>query len=193
MVRPRRRWWRTVLASAIAAACLVGLLALVWLFLEQGAHGAAEWASVIGALIAAAGFATPLASRAMRRVRSGVVRADQSVVDTAAEELARALQVQWRDEARNRRLQDPRPMPVPLRLADYELADHVDMVFPPQGNQLGGAAAASAWASRASSDIAEAYERLPHKRLAVLGSPRVWQIHSGDHFDIGHSAEAAGR
>jgi NACHT domain len=170
MVRRRRRWRRTVLASAIIATCTVGLLALVWLFLVQGAHGAAEWASVIGALIAAAGFATPLVSRAMRRIRSGSVRADQSVVDTAAEELARALQVQWRDEARNRRLQDPRPMQVPLRMADYELADHVDLVFTSHGDQLGGTASASAWASSASSDVAGAYERLPHKRLVVLGS-----------------------
>jgi len=55
MVRPRRRRWRIVLASAIAAACLLGLLALVLLFLVQAPHGAAQWASVIGALIAVAG------------------------------------------------------------------------------------------------------------------------------------------
>ena len=169
--RARRRRWRIVLASAIAVACLVGLLALALLFLVQGQHGAAQWASVIGALIAAAGFVIPLASRAMRRISSGAVRADQSVLETAAEELARALQVQWRDEARSRRLQDPRAMPVPWTLADSELADHVDLVFPKQGNQPGGATFARAWASGAVSDVAEAYEGLAHKRLVVLGSP----------------------
>lgn len=143
-------------------------MGLFWL---QGAHGAAEWASVLGALIAAAGFVTPFASRAVRRVQSDRAYVDQTVVNRASDDLARALHVQWSDEARKRRLRDPLPMPVHWKQADDELADYRDTVLAPNPNQLGGAVTPSASASDRLSDVPEAYERLPRKRLVVLGPP----------------------
>jgi hypothetical protein len=148
------------------------LLTIVALLYRQGAEKAAEWAGVLGSVTALAAFTEPLVERAM--TRSSAAKTGGSEVadlDRAAEQLAGVVGGQWRDEARMRRLQDPWPLPLQWKAADEDLADHTDVVFKhwPQGSTP-----TAAGPETLSGQLAEAvdlYERLPGKRLVVLGPP----------------------
>jgi energy-coupling factor transporter ATP-binding protein EcfA2 len=168
----RRLRRRSLVVSAIAVVWSGALLTIVAFLYKQGAEKAAAWAGVLGSVTAVAAFTEPLVERAI--ARSTVKKTDGSEVaglHRAAEQLADVVRSQWRDEARMRRLQDPWPLPLRWTAAEEDLADHADVVFRnrPQGNaptatgpetlpgQLAGAV--------------DLYERLPGKRLVVLGPP----------------------
>ena len=133
----RRRRRRSLIVTVIAVVWSAALLTVVALLYKQGAQKAAEWAGVLGSVTALAAFTEPLVERAM--ARSSVTETGGSEVaelDRAAEQLARVVRGQWRDEARMRRLQDPWPLPLRWTAAEEDLADHADLVFThwPQGS-----------------------------------------------------------
>jgi hypothetical protein len=168
----RRRRRRSLVVTVIAVVWSAALLTVVALLYKQGAEKAAEWAGVLGSVTALAAFTEPLVERAM--ARSSVTETGGSEVaelHRAAEQLARVVRGQWRDEARMRRLQDPWPLPLRWTAAEEDLADHADLVFThwPQGS-----AQTANGPETLSGQLAEAvdlYERLPGKRLVVLGPP----------------------
>jgi hypothetical protein len=168
----RRRGRRSLIVSFIAVVWSAALLAIVALLYRQGAQKAAEWAGVLGSVTALAAFSEPLVERAV--ARSSVRKTGGSEVaglHGAAEQLAGVVRSQWLDESRMRRLQDPWPLPLQWTAAEEDLADHADVVFKhwPQGN-----APPATGPETLSGQLAEAvdlYERLPGKRLVVLGPP----------------------
>ena len=175
--RRRRRWRRrSLIVSIIAVLWSAALLAIVALLYKQGAQKAAEWAGVLGSVTALAAFTEPLVERAVARSSikkpGGSEPADQVAgLHRAAEQLAHVVHSQWSAEARMRRLQDPWPLPLRWTAAEEDLADHADVVFKhwPQGS-----APTATGPETLSGQLAEAvdlYERLPGKRLVVLGPP----------------------
>lgn len=168
----RRRRRRSLVVSVIAVVWSAALLTIVALLYRQGAQKAAEWAGVLGSVTALAAFTEPLVERAVSR--SSVKKtsgSEEAGLHGAAEQLARVVRSQWLDEARMRRLQDPWPLPLQWVAAEEDLADHADVVFMrgPQASAL-----TATGPETLSGQLAEAvdlYERLPGKRLVVLGRP----------------------
>jgi hypothetical protein len=168
----RRLRRRSLIVSAIAVVWSAALLTIVAVLYKQGAQKAAEWAGALGSVTALAAFTEPLVERAV--ARSFVKKTDGSAgagLHRAAEQLALVARSQWRDEARMRRLQDPWPLPLRWTAAEEDLADHAEVVFKhwPQGS-----APTAASLETLSGELAEAvalYERLPGKKLVVLGPP----------------------
>ena len=168
----RRRGRRSLIVSVIAVVWSAALLTVVALLYKQGAEKAAEWAGVLGSVTALAAFTEPLVERAV--ARSTVKKtsdSEEASLHSAAEQLAHVVRSQWLDEARMRRLQDPWPLPLQWTAAEEDLADHADVVFKrwPQESTPSGTGPETL-----SGQLAEAvdlYERLPGKRLVVLGPP----------------------
>ena len=168
----RGRGRRSLIVSVVAVVWSAALLTIVALLYKQGAQKAAEWAGALGSVTALAAFTEPLVERAV--ARSTVRKTGGSEVadlHDAPEQLARVVRSEWLDEARMRRLQDPWPLPLQWTAAEEDLADHADVVFKhwPQGS-----APAATGPETLSGQLAESvdlYERLPGKRLVVLGPP----------------------
>jgi NACHT domain-containing protein len=161
--RSGRRPLVYVVAGTLVAALLTAAIVLV----AQGVEHASKWAGVLGAVTALAGFATPLAERVI--TRAGAVADEAAVCARAAEDLARIVQAQWREETVVRRLQHPWPLPVAWVEGDPGLADHPDLVFSlavaPGRPGVPGALAGVL------DDAAEVYRRLPRRRMVVIGAP----------------------
>jgi DNA polymerase III delta prime subunit len=92
-------------------------------------------------------------------------------IDEAAEQLADAVQAQWREESKIRRLQDPWPLPVRWTASDPELADHLESVLASPATQRRDNTVSNFYLSGKLDEAVDAFERLPHKRLVVLGPP----------------------
>jgi hypothetical protein len=97
----------------------------------------------------------------------GVVRPPAAVgiaeLDRLCDDLAGVVHGQWRAEERFRRLQDPAPIPIRWEPCDRpELEDHpVNIGFAAPGPERGGRL----------EEIAGAFDRVPSRRLVVLGEP----------------------
>ncbi|MGW0886522.1 NACHT domain-containing protein, partial [Streptomyces sp. NPDC002671] len=108
-------------------------------------------------------------------------RAEASAVDlgTAADRLTQAVKNQWDDEAAIRRLNDPYPLPVAWRAADpdlvegWELLCEVARAWPggPPGDPAQWPAAAAGLAGADGQIGAVFAQRVPTRRLVVLGAP----------------------
>jgi len=162
--------------SSIALLWSAVLLTFVALLFVWDAKNAPRWAVVLGTLTALAGLTASFAERAVawvsgRRRRQPGEGEKLAGLRRAAEELADAVRDEWREEARTRRLQDPWPLPLRWTAAEADLADHVDVVFkpPPEGGL--SAAAGPDSLSGQLADAVELYERLPSRRLVILGVP----------------------
>jgi hypothetical protein len=171
--RRRELRWR-MLVTVLFSAWTGGVVSVIALILVQGIEKAGKWAAVLGALTAFAALCVTLGERTFK-VLSRAHQADGDILvaelDVAGDRLAAAVQEQWREEARTRRLQDPWPLPVRWTAADPGLADHVDAVFgAPPGAAAGSYLSPDSLAGHLS-DAVTAFERLPHKRLVVLGRP----------------------
>ncbi|GAA0504586.1 hypothetical protein Ade02nite_70350 [Paractinoplanes deccanensis] len=146
------------------AACLATVAAVL---VAQGVEHASRWAGVLGACTALAGFSAPWAERTVTRLRQArEVRSESEEAEAcakAADDLARVVRAQWREEASVRRLQDPWPLPVSWAEADPDLADHPSLVF----GEPGAAGPRPGELSQA----ARIYTRIPTGRMVVLGAP----------------------
>ncbi|MDI5973271.1 NACHT domain-containing protein [Streptomyces sp. SL13] len=108
-------------------------------------------------------------------------RAESAVVDldAVADQLARAVQKQWDNEAEIRRVNDPYPLPVAWRAADADLVEpwhalaDLARAWPggPPGDPARWPADATGLAGE-DAQIGEVFsQRLPTRRLVVLGEP----------------------
>jgi hypothetical protein len=177
--RRRQQRWR-MLVALFFSAWVGGVVSVVALILVQGVDKAGKWAEVLGALTAFAALCITLGERTFK-VLSRARQADDDIpaeeLDAAGNSLAAAVQKQWREEARTRRLQDPWPLPVRWTAADPALADHIDAVFtaapgsPPESHPSPDSLSSPDSLGGHLSDAVAAFERLPHKRLVVLGRP----------------------
>ncbi|MGC7095198.1 helix-turn-helix domain-containing protein [Amycolatopsis lurida] len=95
----------------------------------------------------------------------GRLPAVPAAVSAAADDLARVIAAQLRREEELRRVHDPFPLPVRWRQAPEHLADHWDNVC----RVPAGVTAAPLDLSGEVGDTAEAYRRVPSRRLVVLG------------------------
>jgi hypothetical protein len=146
------------------------------LLFTQDAEKAAWWAIGLGMVLATAGLAPLFVRRVGAHVSGasagGAERAGQLAgLRRAAEQLADAVRSQWRDEARTRRLQDPWPLPLRWIPAREDLADHADVVFKPLSPARPAVTAGPDSLSGQLAEAVDVYERLPNKRLVVLGPP----------------------
>jgi NACHT domain len=86
-------------------------------------------------------------------------------LDQAAEDLAVAVQEQWRDEEKFRRLQDPFPLPVRWTRANAAVTDH-------WGNVCGQSTAGEPVNLDGQLDhVVDVFDQVPSGRLVVLGKP----------------------
>lgn len=85
--------------------------------------------------------------------------------DHAAEQLARTVQRQWRDEEMHRRIHDPFPLPVRWRNAPEELFDHWSNILQAPPEEL---PSPLDLAGRLEG-VVEAFDRIPSKRLVIFG------------------------
>ena len=70
-----------------------------------------------------------------------------------------------------RRLQDPWPLPLQWTAAEEDLADHADVVFKSWPQESVPTAIGPETLSGQLTEAVDLYERLPGKRLVVLGPP----------------------
>ncbi|MEV4339079.1 hypothetical protein [Streptomyces sp. NPDC049590] len=111
-------------------------------------------------------------------LRSGKTRPAPTHLGDMADQLAQGVRHQWEAEARLRRLNDPFPLPVAWEAADANLVESWTQLkelaedWPGQSPE-----AASAWAlspaglAGKGGDIIQVFERVPTRRLVVLGEP----------------------
>ncbi|WAU78526.1 NACHT domain-containing protein (plasmid) [Streptomyces sp. Qhu-G9] len=141
--------WGTALIIA-AAVILVAALN------EKGLTDPEILIAVLGFLVAAFGM--------VRTLLHDVAKAEHEAssperLDHLAGRLADAVKDEWKEEWRRRRLQDPDPLPVPWALPEPWLSDASgdwdDTVDP-----------SDRWGN-----IAEVFNRVPSRRMVVLGAP----------------------
>jgi NACHT domain len=171
MTGNRNRTRRGLLLVLVLVAWAITVAAVSVALLIPGATDVTTWATVVGTTTAIAGVVAPLAEKGMSRAlppSPAAVKGQQvRAIDQAAEDLAEAVQLQWLDEARTRRLQDPWPLPVQWARADRSLSDQnaVDTGLPTVIASIEGTL------TDTGSRLAEFYEGLRYRRLVVLGEP----------------------
>ncbi|WP_346099749.1 NACHT domain-containing protein [Streptomyces olivaceiscleroticus] len=119
-----------------------------------------KWTSVLSFLVTLITLFMNLTTSA-QEVRLGA--AEQ--IDEAAEDLARAVQLQWSEEERLRRLRDPFPLSVRWDAAEGAVTDGWSGLLGPSN-----AATATDPAGHLE-QVVDVFERIPSKRLVVLGEP----------------------
>ncbi|MFF8431710.1 NACHT domain-containing protein [Streptomyces sp. NPDC016566] len=111
-------------------------------------------------------------------VRLGKKEPAHARLEDVADQLAHAVRQQWEAEAQLRRLNDPFPLPVAWETADADLVEsctHLTELAQDWPGQSPGAD--SGWAlspaglAGKGGDIIEVFERVPTRRLVVLGEP----------------------
>ncbi|MEU5896485.1 NACHT domain-containing protein [Streptomyces venezuelae] len=163
-MRGRNIWTRRRLWTAVGCATLVVLA--ITLRQVGGEHGGqvqydgpAFAVSVVGVLVSFVALLVDILRR------TDPPPDPVAVLRQTADALAEAVRVQWAQEARLRRLQDPEPLNVRWRRADRLLADDTRNIRrgrPVPEPRPGDTCLAS---------IATAFEEVPSRRMVVLGSP----------------------
>ncbi|MFD6432622.1 NACHT domain-containing protein [Streptomyces venezuelae] len=163
-MRGREVWTRRKLWVGVGCAALVVLAVTLRRVVggqgEQAQYdGPAFLVSVIGVMVSVAALLVDILRRTDTPPEPG------AVLRQTADALAEAVRVQWAQEARLRRLQDPTPLNVRWRWADRLLADDTRNIRrgrPVPEPRPGDDCLAS---------IATAFEEVPSRRMVVLGSP----------------------
>lgn len=160
--------WAGVLMVGGASA---GLAAYVD---HVGLDDADKSASVFGAFVGLIGTFALFWDRVLaRRATSTVGRLEDS-----ADALAQAVRTQWEEEYKLRRLNDPYPLPVSWRAADFDLMEEWSLLEAtaadwPNGSRRDtqGWATSAPEISGAGGEILSILNKVPTKRLVVLGEP----------------------
>jgi hypothetical protein len=98
-------------------------------------------------------------------------------LEYVADELAQGVRQQWEAEAQVRRLNDPFPLSVEWGAAEADLMEPWPHLKELAKDWTGQSSTNSAWAvsprglAGSGGDIAQAFERLPTRRLVILGEP----------------------
>jgi hypothetical protein len=150
-----QRWRLTVWVGAVAVTSSVLVVSL-----RNGDLGkTGPLTAVLGFCVAVAGLAVNL----LRDVRGGDVAASsRDQMELAVEQLAAAVHEQWTLEWRLRRLQDPHALEVHWAAAEPWLTDHWE--------NIGSGTAAGDLADQLN-NVTQTFDRVPSKRLVVLGDP----------------------
>ncbi|MET8685411.1 NACHT domain-containing protein [Streptomyces sp. NPDC004732] len=163
-MRGREVWTRRRLWVGVGCAALVVLaITLRQVGGGQGEEvqydGPAFVVSVVGVMVSVVALLVDILRRPDTPPDLG------AVLRQTADALAEAVRVQWAQEARLRRLQDPKPLNVRWRWADRLLADDVRNI------RCGGPAPEPLPGGNCLTSIAPAFEEVPSRRMVVLGSP----------------------
>ncbi|WP_367131795.1 NACHT domain-containing protein [Saccharothrix sp. HUAS TT1] len=147
----------------ILAGVLLPAIGLTLVLGGKSLEIADQTASVIGA---AAGVGALLLGVLQERRHQRTTRQGRSVdLDELADRLAETVAAQWSDEERVRGVHDPFPLPVRWTNAPDHLADHWAAIHrTPRRDEpvdLTGHLA----------DVVDVFERIPSRRLVVLGKP----------------------
>jgi NACHT domain len=154
-----RRWW-TPRAAIIMWVC--ALLGTVLVFiLAKDLDEVVKWASVLGFFVALIGLFDRLTPRVPQNSGSGLAQR----LDQATEDLAMAVQEQWRDEEKFRRLQDPFPLPVSWTAPNAAVTDHWENV---RGQSPAGE---PVHLDGQLDHVVDVFDQVPSGRLVVLGKP----------------------
>ncbi|MET8654291.1 NACHT domain-containing protein [Nocardia aurea] len=152
---------------ATASAAIAGLLVWVWF-----ASGWETTGKVAGAATAVIGVMSTVAARWPRR---------QSAADpaTALEASATAVREQWQTEEKLHRLADPRPLPLRWTTCARDgVMDYWEVIRGVEGREtpidLDGRL----------DDIIDIFERIPSRRLVVLGEPGAGKSVLAMHFTL---------
>lgn len=157
-------WTRRRLWAGVACTTLV-VLALTLRRVGGGNgdqvqyDGPAFVVSVVGVLVSVVALLVDILRRTDTPPDPG------AVLRQTADALADAVRVQWAQEARLRRLQDPEPLNVRWRWADRLLADDTRNI------RRGRPAPEPRPDDNCLASIATAFEEVPSRRMVVLGSP----------------------
>jgi hypothetical protein len=120
-----------------------------------------KWASILGSFVALTSLLASFTPHTPQDPGAGHAQR----LDQATEDLAMAVQRQWRDEEKFRRLQDPFPLPVSWTAADAAVTDHWGNVSRKcsvvEPMHLGGQL----------DHVVEVFDQVPSGRLVVLGKP----------------------
>ena len=150
---------RRVRSGLGLAAILILLAAGTWLLSSylraKGMAWAGNFGSFASAVLGVAALLTPIGSRLLGGVR-GPPPVSRIDIPQARDDLAAALAMQWADEERLRRINDPRPLPVRW---DAGPAEALAQGAPALPDGLAGQF----------DDIAQLFGRLPSRRLVILG------------------------
>ncbi|WP_336214058.1 NACHT domain-containing protein [Nonomuraea sp. LPB2021202275-12-8] len=149
-MRRQSRNWRRVVAFLLLVTAAGAVVAAL---LIKGLDYANQLSGVLGLTALGASVVT-------WAKRSRPHPPDPERLDRAAALLRSVVHVRCRAEAASRGLLDPRPLRVVWKATEREVSDHADVV----GGALKGG----------SDDVprlAQAFLRLPHRRLAIIGPP----------------------
>ena len=163
-MRGREVWTRRRLWVGVGCAALVVLaVTLRRVGGEQGEQaqydGPAFVVSVVGVLVSVAALLLDVLRRTDAPPEPGVV------LRQTADALAEAVRVQWSQEARLRRLQDPKPLNVRWTRADRLLTDDTRNI------RRGRPVPEPRPGDNCLASIATTFEDVPSRRMVVLGSP----------------------
>ena len=137
------------------------LAAVVVFIVVKDPDEVVRWTSILGFFVALISLLASITPRAPQNPGPGLTQR----LNQAAEDLAAAVEQQWRAEERLRRVQDPFPLPVRWAAADTVVTDHWATVW-------GSAAGREAVSLSGQLDrIVDVFNRVPSGRLVVLGKP----------------------
>lgn len=108
---------RRLIASAVLLMMAAGLFFLAVFLRARGLEVADKISSVLALFVALVALLQEPGRRMWIRLRGSESTVSYLSIDQALRDLADALEVQWRAEEEVRRINDPRPMPVPWRVA----------------------------------------------------------------------------
>jgi NACHT domain len=152
--------WRRPRGAVIAWVCVPLGTALVFA-LAKDLNEIVKWASILSFFVALISLLTKFTPRELENPGQDLAQR----LDQAMENLAMAVQKQWRDEEKSRRLQDPFPLPVSWTAAEAAVADHWENVY---GQSTAGE---PVHLDGELSDVVDVFGRVPSGRLVVLGKP----------------------
>jgi NACHT domain len=145
---PRAKWYGALLGSVIVFALARNLNAMV------------QWASILSFFATLVGLLLSMTPQSQ-----GPTLGLAAQLDAAVEDLAAAVEQQWRAEERLRRLQDPFPLPVRWTAADALVTDHWGNI------RMESSASGPLQIDGRLPDIVDVFNRVPSRRLVILGSP----------------------
>jgi hypothetical protein len=154
------KWRWTPTRTRILWGCALLIIA-VGFVLVRGLDELVSWTSILGFFAAVLSLIVSTTSRDHQDTGPGHVQR----LNEARQDLAAAVEQQWRTEERLRRVQDPFPLPVRWTAANAMVSDH----WIHGGRSTPGAESVNF--SGQLEHVVAVFNRVPSRRLVVLGEP----------------------